>query len=414
MLPKILNDKNINSFLIYFFPIALILGNFAVNTVIILSSIIFLISFIKSKDKIYNYLNKIELLFLILFLFITLYSAVFISKDFEISIISWIKIIVSIFFSFSLIKYFSEEQKLVSFIKFFTLIIILVAVDGWIQFIFDKNIIGFESITGHGNRLTGLFGDEAVLGSFISKLSLIVFFYFYFIKKNIYLGILSTFFIIFSTLITNERMAFLIVLFGSLNFLIFYILKKKNYKLLFVIPILIIILTIFIKQNKTINDQLVVKTDKYFGGITKPINIIDTPHGVHWVTAYKIFKDNIFFGAGLKNFRIVCADPIYSTNNKYNKVRCSTHPHNILFEFISETGSLGSLFFILFVFSIIFNQIKNLYDPLFFTFSLSIMLYLWPIGTNGSFFSTWNGSFFWLFLGITVAAKKVFLKKHEN
>ena len=113
MLPKILNDKNINSFLIYFFPIALILGNFAVNTVIILSSIIFLISFIKSKDKIYNYLNKIELLFLILFLFITLYSAVFISKDFEISIISWIKIIVSIFFSFSLIKYFSEEQKLV-------------------------------------------------------------------------------------------------------------------------------------------------------------------------------------------------------------------------------------------------------------------------------------------------------------
>ena len=180
-------------------------------------------------------------------------------------------------------------------------------------------------------------------------------------------------------------------------------------------PIIFIILAIFIKQNQTIYKQLIVKTDKYFGGISQPINIIDSPHGVHWVTAYKIFKDNVYFGAGLKNFRLKCSDPTYSTNNKFDQVRCSTHPHNILFEFISETGILGTIFFIIFIFSLILEKIRNISNPLFFTFSLSIFLYLWPIGTNGSFFSTWIGSFFWFFLGILLAVKKnISLNKNEN
>jgi O-antigen ligase len=414
MLSNRIKSKNINKFLIYFFPISIILGNFVINFVIISCSIIMLISFVKLKDSLFNYLTRNQLIFLILFLIVTLYTTIFVSKSFEISFISWIKLIISVLFSLFISKFLSEENKILNYIKYLVLIILFVAFDGWIQFIFDKNILGFEPVIGHGNRLTGLFGDEAVLGSFLSKLSLIVFFYFYFYKKNIYLALCISIFIICSTLITNERMAFLIVFFSFFNFLLFYVIKKKNYKLLMLIPIILIILAIFIKQNQTIYKQLIVKTDKYFGGISKPMNIIDTPHGVHWVTAYKIFKDNIYIGAGLKNFRLKCSDPVYSTNNKFDRVRCSTHPHNIFFEFISETGILGTTFFIIFIFSVILEKIRNISDPIFFTFSLSIFMYLWPIGTNGSFFSTWNGSFFWLFLGILLAVKKnIHLNKNE-
>ena len=223
MFSNLVNNKNINKFLIYFFPISIILGNFAINFVIISSSIIMLISFVKLKDSLFNYLTKNQLLFFILFLLVTLYTTFFVSKNLELSLISWIKLIISIFFFFFLFKFLFEEKKIINYIKYLTLIVLFVAIDGWIQFVFDKNILGFEIVTGHGNRLTGFFGDEAVLGSFLSKLSLIVFFYVYFYKKNIYLALCASIFIIFSTLITNERIAFIIVFFGFFYFLFFFV-----------------------------------------------------------------------------------------------------------------------------------------------------------------------------------------------
>ena len=336
------------------------------------------------------------------------------SENFTKSLLASVKLLLSILFSIFLANYFSERKKLLNYVKFITIIILIVAIDGWIQFILGKNVLGFKVIEGHGTRLSGFFGDEAILGSFISKLSFIVLFMFYFIKKNIYIAILASLFLILSTLITSERMAFIIICFGFFNFFIFYIFKKKNFKLLILIPIIILILSIFIKQNKNIYDQLIVKTDKYFGGISKPLNINESPHGVHWVTAYKIFKDNPYLGSGLKNFRLRCSNENYSTNNKFDHVRCSTHPHNMLFEFLSETGLFGTLFFLIFIFLILFKKIHYLFDPLFFTISLSIVLFLWPLGTSGSFFSTWNGSFFWFFLGLLLAVKKNLNSKNNE
>ena len=111
MFSNLVNNKNINKFLIYFFPISIILGNFAINFVIISSSIIMLISFVKLKDSLFNYLTKNQLLFFILFLLVTLYTTFFVSKNLELSLISWIKLIISIFFSFFVSKFLFEEKK---------------------------------------------------------------------------------------------------------------------------------------------------------------------------------------------------------------------------------------------------------------------------------------------------------------
>ena len=75
--------------------------------------------------------------------------------------------------------------------------------------------------------------------------------------------------------------------------------------------------------------------------------------------------------------------------------RCSTHPHNIYLEILSETGTLGFLLFLftllcLFKINKVFTKKNIRNNP-----EILILLFIcfWPIQSTGSFFSTWNGFF---------------------
>ena len=52
---------------------------------------------------------------------------------------------------------------------FLFLLLIFVLVDSYIQFIFGKDLFGYVATDNHGRRLSGPFGDEYVVGSFILK-----------------------------------------------------------------------------------------------------------------------------------------------------------------------------------------------------------------------------------------------------
>ena len=134
-----------------------------------------------------------------------------------------------------------------------------------------------------------------------------------------------------------------------------------------------------------------------------------------------------FFGVGLKNYRIICdtqiVDPL--KNSQYNVSQfCSTHPHHLYLEILSESGIIGFLLlFSTFVtfFSSIFNKIKKLknnkmyqeYKGLLYGNILILFIYFWPIKTSGRFFTTWNGSFFWFNLGIALLITKDFYYKNK-
>ena len=69
------------------------------------------------------------------------------------------------------------------------------------------------------------------------------------------------------------------------------------------------------------------------------------------------FKDNFFFGVGLKNYRVVCdfqTDPRPDHPAQF----CSTHPHNFLLEILSETGFIGFIIFYIFFISLILGLVK--------------------------------------------------------
>ena len=62
----------------------------------------------------------------------------------------------------------------------------------------------------------------------------------------------------------------------------------------------------------------------------------------------KIFQNNPIFGSGVKSFRYQCSK--FEVKSKSNDQRCSTHTHNLFLEIISETGIIGILIFITFLF----------------------------------------------------------------
>ena len=93
-----------------------------------------------------------------------------------------------------LIKSFPKYKLYFLYITILTFIIL--CADAMFQFFHGTNILGFKSGINYG-RISGLFGDEYVLGSYISRLSPLVLglFYFYFKdKKALIIFIFSLFF----------------------------------------------------------------------------------------------------------------------------------------------------------------------------------------------------------------------------
>ena len=87
-------------------------------------------------------------------------------------------------------------------------------------------------------------------------------------------------------------------------------------------------------------------------------------------TSYNIFKQNIIFGVGIKNFRVECSKEIYA----HNKRSCSTHPHNVLFQIMAETGMVGILYYLLIISLVVYYFFKNFLIKKFQTIKRIILL----------------------------------------
>ena len=55
------------------------------------------------------------------------------------------------------------------FINILTIVILFTLFDTFWQFLFKKDLFGYYLIESHGNRLSGPFGDEYIVGGFILK-----------------------------------------------------------------------------------------------------------------------------------------------------------------------------------------------------------------------------------------------------
>lgn len=392
-------------FLFILFPLLIIFGSGLLN----LFSVIFsfyavinsklILKLILSKKKIFIYL-----LFSLLAIFP--YSNLNISLDFQSSFWKSIFFLRFILMTFGIIIFLSKSQfHELKFKNYYLFFLIIISIDVLNEYFTGTNFFG--NSTEYTGRISSFTNTELIIGYIFCFLTLICFDKLLNINKKFYIIILL-FFILLVSFIIGERSNFLKLFFLLLFSYSFLYLRENNFKLLNFLKSIIVLLicsilfVIAVKNTKQAS-KMFIKIEK----ISNFKNIINnSKHIPHYSTALKIFYNNPIFGIGINNFEKESKKNIYSEKKyKYNENRSSTHPHQIYFEMLSETGLIGtSYFLILFVWSI-FLSIKNYLKEKNIQIFSHIILYLFfifPILPSGSFFGTVYGLPFWFNFAILI------------
>ena len=157
----------------------------------------------------------------------------------------------------------TDENFLVNFSKFLFLVLIFVAIDTLYQYFFGQDIFGIKNTTPHGQRLNGPFGDEYIVGSYLSKLFFVSLSYFIVKKKSFKILFLYLIFILFITLLTKERMASIMLI--STCFIFLFFLKSLEFKKKLIIIISFLVFTSsFVYKNQSIKNHLVFRSLEQF------------------------------------------------------------------------------------------------------------------------------------------------------
>ena len=335
-----------------------------------------------------------------------------------------------------ILDYFEKKisNKNYLLIIIFTIICFLF-LDAFIQYIFGENILGYKILN---NRISSVFGSELILGSFLFKmLPMIVWLIFYLEinidkNKNYLIAFFSLYFIVIY--LSGERTSFALMNIFLFLSVLFVVHTRKILLTSLTLLVLFISLSvlgnfgksdpfnrIFIKTFNQITNNIILdnkidlsneESPKIKENIKKNIQIFSTEHTGHYKLAYKLFLNQPIFGAGPKGFRYYCRGVKFDPKVGI----CSTHPHNILIQILSETGILGFIFYfsgLLFLIIKVFsctNRDKLLKDKnCFLIISIGLFVSLFPLVPGGNFFNNWLSINNYYFLGVYLYSyKKVF------
>ena len=371
----------------------LIWGPFFPDLIVSISVLFFLYYLLKNNDF-YYFSKKPFIIFLVFCIICTIISLE--AENISLSIKSSLFYFrIGVFSCF--IWYLIDRDKNILTYFYYALVLCfsVLVIDGYIQYFTGTNLSGFKILW---YRVSSFFGDELILGSYLSRLFPLLFALFLVKKKQkfeiYFIGLL---FILVDVLIfmSGERTAFF---FLNLSTLFIIILIKEYKKFRLVTFIISIVCVLILGLNSSQLNQRMFKVPAENMGLieSKKTLVIFTPiHDSHIRTAYKMFKDQPIFGHGPKMFRVKCKDKKYVVGI----YACSTHPHNFYVQLLAETGVLGFLFlFGAFIYvlysalrqfkSIIFRQKRFLTDYQVCLLA-GILISVWPFTPNGNFFNNW-------------------------
>ena len=321
-----------SSFIISLIIPLLIWGPFLPDLIVSLSSLIFLVYVIRKK-AFYYFNNKALIIFFIFCIYCILVS-IFVAKDILLSFQSSLFYFRIGVFACLIWYLISKNQKILSYFYYALVVCFgVLIVDGYIQFFTGTNIIGLSK---SGVRISSFFGDELILGSYLSRLFPLLFVLFLVKeKKKLELYSMSILFILLGGLIyiSGERAAFF---FFILSYIFIMIFLEKFTKFRIILSVFSLILIVLLTINfRDVRDRMV------FNPLSTLKKSIFTPeHDSLIRTAYNMFLDKPIFGHGPKMFRVICKDEKYAVGS----TPCMTHPHNFYVQLLAETGIIGFSF----------------------------------------------------------------------
>ncbi len=285
--------------------------------------------------------------------------------------------------------------------------LIIVCLDGLFQYFNGVNLFGIKYYSV--DRLTGLFGDEPILGRYIAYLSIFTFVLIYQnYEKSKKMMIFSI-----SLLIMCEVMVFLsgerAPFFTMSLFTVLVIVFIPHFRVYRIVGFLISIslISLIIQVNPIAKNRMVDYTINQVSQTKIPFLPYSPHHEEHYVSAIKMFVDNPLFGVGTNTFRNECDKEKY----KYKERSCSSHPHNFYLQVLAELGTLGFLFIIslfFYLFYVVSRQFLLLVrfkkDKLIpfeiFLYPIILFVFWWPILPHMSLYNNWNNVFMMLPLGL--------------
>ena len=412
-------QKNYFNILYILIVPAFIIGQFIFKLIFIL---IIISGLVKYRQKLFNFKkNLINISFILMMLLFT-FNVMFVSSYYYSINSRYIYFPLIILFFF--VTNYLVSKEIISFKKifiFYFYIIIFVILDTIYQIINLKDIFGFQYYS-HYNRFSGPFGDEFILGAFMSFFLIpVILFY---SKKEEFNNSKKIFFSIFLissiyiSIKSGERIAFFTIV---VQFLLTYILflNSKKSKILF-LSTTVVVLVFFILdkgiQKKYLHfyqllfDYNEKFTDQSENKNFNKISFLNTQHGAHYLTAIEIWKNNKIFGIGIKNFRNESSKLKYSNiKSAHAKFRVATHPHNYQMELLSETGLIGfiifNLFFLFLFLKILKDNLKNRDNNYYVNiFYIIVLSKYFPFKSDASLFSSSMGLLFWMFTIFLIAS----------
>lgn len=401
--------ENIQKYLFILIPIFLITGPFLSDFAVSLIAIIQIYFLLKFKD--FKIFNNFYVKFFIIFWIYILINSTLINYNLDSLRISFFYFRY-LFFTIAIFNLLESNYKILFKLFYSILFCFLVLIlDGFYQYFTGYNIIGLKLPLGP--RASSFFGDELILGSYLSRLmptffgiSLLLFHK----KKKLYaLGLVM---VLVETLvfISGERTAFFYINLSA----IFIILLIKDYKLYRTIILIFsaLLILVILNINPQIKKRMIDTTLNQMGANTDQKYIFSMEHQDQYMTALKMFKHNKLFGVGIKQFSKNCNKSLY----KSGRFGCTSHPHNIYLQFLSELGFIGIVFILYLLFLFIYKSINHLFlnlkknKVLFSNLEIcmlsSILITIWPLGPSGNFFNNWLSVIFYLPLPILLWSLK--------
>ena len=396
----------LNIILISLIPLSLIIGPSISLINIILIGLFFI--FFYFTDKTLKLPLDKSLIALILIYIYLLFNS-FISLDHSLGIhrnVGFFRFI--IFFLAINYAFFRINEKKI--LIFWLVVLTLVLIDSFVELIFGTNLLGYGE--EYRNRVVSFFKDEPIVASYLNGFILICFGFLLNNFKNFnnlqkaFFTILILSFLI-CILLTGERSNAIKIFIGF--FILCFMIDFINIRLKLTVASILIVLVSAVVYN---SDYL---QNRYGGQLfTQLIDsdlrsnfIKNNIYFNHHNSGIEVFKSKPLFGVGNKNYRKATCENLKKKEN--SKLICSTHPHQIYIEFLSEHGIFGTIILLSLIFYLMFKNLKIIFISRNYiqVGALAYMLIsLIPLLPSGSFFNDFNLTLFFINLSILYAVNK--------